>query len=142
MDVWLYPTSFQTYSHFISKGGNTSREWAFAINPTNFTIYWNTTGSGGAGDTAYLSPVSNVINEWCHYAVTKSGSTLSVFKNGNFIGSGTFNSIYGGNGAIKIGRFMDYTGIAHSFNGYISNLRIVTGQVLYDKNFTPPSRFK
>ena len=65
--------------------------------------------------------------------------TLTTFKNGNILGSGTFTSIYGGNGTLKIGRLMDYTGIAHSFNGYISNLRIIKGQAIYSANFTPPT---
>ncbi len=142
MECWLYPTSWQTYSYFLSKGGNTTREWGFAINPSDFTVYWNTSGSGGAGDSSYQAPVSNSLHEWAHFAVTKSGTTLSVFKNGAFIGSGTFTSIYGGNGLITIGRLMQYGGIAHDYHGYISNLRIITGQVLYDKDFTPPSRFR
>ena len=143
MECWLYPTAFQTYSYFISKGGNSTREWGFAINANDFTVYWNTNGAGGSGDSSYQAPVTNRINEWCHYAVTKSGTTLSVFKNGAFIGSGTFTSIYSGNNLITVGRLMQYSGIAHDYHGYISNLRIVTGQVLYDKDFTPStSRFK
>ena len=74
-----------------------------------------------------------------HVAVTKSGNDISVFKNGNLVGTGTFSSIYGGNGIITISRLWTYSGIAHSYDGYISNLRIIKGQAIYSKNFTPPT---
>jgi len=140
VEAWLYVTSFNSHGYWISKGGNTSREWGFGVTATGLTTYWNTTGSGGAGDTAFIPSVTNRTHEWFHVAFTKSGNTLSTFRNGSFCGSGTFTSIYGGNGTIKIGRLMDYTGIAHSFNGYISNLRIVKGEVLYTNSFTPATQ--
>ena len=139
VEAWLYVTSFNSHGYWISKGGNTSREWGFGVTATGLTTYWNTTGSGGAGDSSFIPAVTNITHEWFHVAFTKSSNTLTTFKNGNVIGSGTFTSIYGGNGSLKIGRLMDYTGIAHSFNGYISNLRIIKGEVLYTKNFTPPT---
>ena len=139
VEAWLYVTSFNSHGYWISKGGNTTREWGFGVTAAGLTTYWNTTGSGGAGDTSYIAPVTNITHEWFHVAFTKSSNTLTTFKNGNILGSGTFTSIYGGNGTLKIGRLMDYTGIAHSFNGYISNLRIIKGQAIYSANFTPPT---
>ena len=139
VEAWLYVTSFNSHGYWISKGGNTSREWGFGVTATGLTTYWNTTGSGGPGDSSYIPAVTNRTHEWFHVAFTKSSNTLTTFKNGNILGSGTFTSIYGGNGTLKIGRLMDYTGIAHSFNGYISNLRIIKGQAIYSANFTPPT---
>ena len=139
VEAWLYVTSFNSHGYWISKGGNTSREWGFGVTATGLTTYWNTTGSGGAGDSSFIPAVTNRTHEWFHVAFTKSSNTLTTFKNGNILGSGTFTSIYGGNGTLKIGRLMDYTGIAHSFNGYISNLRIIKGQAIYSANFTPPT---
>ena len=137
VEAWLYVTTFNSHGYWISKGGNTSREWGFGVTAAGLTTYWNTTGSGGAGDSSFIPAVTNKANEWFHVAFTKSGSTLTTFKNGNILGTGTFTSIYGGNGTLKIGRLMDYTGIAHSFNGYISNLRIIKGEAIYSKDFTP-----
>ena len=137
VEAWLYVTSFNSHGYWISKGGNTSREWGFGVTATGLTTYWNTTGSGGAGDSSFSAPATNRTHEWFHVAFTKSSNTLRTFRNGSFCGSGTFTSIYGGNGTIKIGRLMDYTGISHSFNGYISNLRIVKGEALYTNSFTP-----
>lgn len=137
VEAWLYVTSFNSHGYWISKGGNTTREWGFGVTAAGLTTYWNTTGSGGAGDSSFIPAVTNRTHEWFHVAFTKSSNTLTTFKNGNIIGSGTFTSIYGGNGSLKIGRLMDYTGIAHSFNGYISNLRIIKGEAIYSKDFTP-----
>ena len=78
-------------------------------------------------------------NVKCCEAITKSGNTITVYKNGVSIGTGTFTSIYSGNSPTVIGRLWDYTGISHQYRGYISNLRIVKGQALYSANFTPPT---
>ena len=137
VEAWLYPTNFNTnYNYFMSKGGTGTREWAFGLNASNIRVYWSTNGSG-SGDTNVLANVTNRINEWIHVAVTKSGNDISVFKNGNLVGTGTFSSIYGGNGITTISRLWTYTGIAHSYDGYISNLRIIKGEAIYSKNFTP-----
>jgi hypothetical protein len=73
-----------------------------------------------------------------HVAVTKSGSVLKIFKDGVQVGSdGTFTSISTLNGVTTIGRFMDFTGISHSHNGYLQDLRIYKGLGKYTSNFVP-----
>ena len=118
----------------MSKGGNSTREWGFSISASNIVVYWSQNGSN---DQTIIKTVTNNLNEWMHVAFVKNGTDIAIFKNGSFIGNGTFYSIYSGNGVTTIGRFFQYTGISHSFDGYISNLRIVKGQALYAKNFTP-----
>jgi len=137
VEAWLYPTNFNaSYNYFASKGDTGTREWAFGLNASHIRVYWSTNGSG-SGDTSVLGNVTNRTNEWMHFAATKSGNDIYVFKNGNLVGTGTFTSIYGGNGITTISRLWTYSGIAHSYDGYISNFRIVKGQALYTKNFTP-----
>ncbi len=134
VEAWLYPTSFNaSQNHWVSKGGNTTREWSFTLNSTAITAYWTTGGTSSTDSTVTVSS-TNSINEWMHICVKKSGSTLTIYKNGVSLGTGTFTSIYNGSGTVKVGRLMDYTGISHSFNGYISDLRIVKGTAI-----TPPS---
>ena len=135
VEAWLYPTALNaSYNYFMSKGGNSTREWGFSISASNIVVYWSQNGSN---DQTIIKTVTNNLNEWMHVAFVKNGTDIAIFKNGSFIGNGTFNSIYSGNGVTTIGRLFQYTGISHSFDGYISNLRIVKGQALYAKNFTP-----
>ena len=82
------------------------------------------------------------MKEWTHVAFTKSGNDITIYKDGAVVGTGTFNSIYSGNGITTIGRLWQYTGISHQYSGYISNLRIIKGQSIYSGAFTPPERFK
>jgi len=134
VEAWLYPTSFNaSQNHWVSKGGNTTREWSFTLNSTAITAYWTTGGTSSTDSTVTVS-ATNSIKEWMHICIKKSGSTLTIYKNGVSLGTGTFTSIYNGSGTVKVGRLMDFTGISHSFNGYISDLRIVKGTAI-----TPPS---
>jgi len=135
VEAWLKPTNFNaSYNYFISKGGNSTREWGFSISASNIIVYWSQNGSN---DQTIIKTVTNKLSEWMHVAFTKSGNTITIFKNGQTIGSGTFNSIYSGNGVTTMGRLWQYTGISHSYDGYISNLRIIKGQAIYSANFTP-----
>ena len=137
VEAWLYPTSFNSENNvFLSKGTSSAREYHFSISASNFQVYWSTDG-GSTGSTFFSVSVTNALNEWAHIAIAKSGNDITLYKNGNYIGNGTFTSIYGGNSPTVIGRLWDYTGINHQYRGYISNLRIVKGQALYTKNFTP-----
>ena len=139
VEAWLYPTSFNSQNNvFLSKGTASAREYHFSISASDFQVYWSTDG-GSSGSTYFSVSVTNVLNEWAHIAIAKSGNDITLYKNGNYIGNGTFTSIYSGNSPTVIGRLWDYTGISHQYRGYISNLRIVKGQALYSANFTPPT---
>jgi hypothetical protein len=139
VEAWLYPTAFNTtYNYFLSKGGNGTREWAFSISASNIIVYWSTNGSG-TGDATVTKTTDNDLYQWTHVAFTKSGNTITIYKNGISLGTGTFTSIYSGNGVTTVGRLWQYTGISHQYRGYISNLRIVKGSVVYSSNFTPPT---
>ena len=139
VEAWLYPTSFNSNNNvFLSKGTASAREYHFSISASNFEIYWSTDG-GSSGSTYFNVSATNNKHEWTHVAFTKSGNTITVYKNGVSVGTGTFTSIYSGNGVTTVGRLWDYTGISHQYRGYISNLRIVKGSVVYSGNFTPPT---
>jgi len=67
---------------------------------------------------------------WIHFAVARSGDTLSIYKNGVFAGSAacsTSTYTYGG-GNLWIGSF--FAG-GRYFNGYIDDLRITKGYARY-----------
>jgi len=50
--------------------------------------------SWGAYSTALVSGLTVPSNTWTSLAVTRSGSTISVYKNGTLVGSGTFSTPY------------------------------------------------
>ena len=139
VEAWLYPTSYNSENNvFLSKGTASAREYHFSISSTNFQVYWSTDG-GSSGSTTRDFSVNNNLNEWIHVAITKSSNTITVYKNGISLGTNTFTSIHSTNNVTTVGRLWQYTGINHQFRGYISNLRIVKGSVIYSDNFTPPT---
>ena len=63
---------------------------------------------------------------------------LAVFSNAALVGEASYNGNISST-AVRIGNTL----YSHMLNGYISNLRVVKGQALYDKDFTAPtSRFR
>ena len=85
-------------------------------------------------DITYASPPGT--NQWVHFAVTRSGTTVRLFFNGTSVTSGTQST--------NITNTTPYIGFLNGFgsyimNGYISNLRVLKGTALYTANFTPPS---
>ena len=129
VETWLYPTNFNgSYNYFISKGGNSTREWAFSLSASNIIVYWSQNGSN---DQTITGTVSNSLNQWVNLTFTKVGNNVSIYKNGTHITSGAFNSIHSGDGVTTIGRLFQYTGISHSYDGYIHDLRITKGATRY-----------
>jgi hypothetical protein len=111
---------------------STTDYWSFG--PTSagtVTFYYYNGGGNGVTSTATYS-----LNTWNHVAMTKTSSGITIFVNGV---AGTTTAISGSpstnNGTgLTIGQ-----GNNSSFNGYISNLRIVRGTAIYSGNFTVPT---
>jgi hypothetical protein len=139
VEAWVYLLGNRTYNYFVSKGGSSTREWAFSAGPSNLIFYWSTDGLS-TGDQLLSRSASLPLSTWIHVAAVKSGSVIKLFKDGVQQGTdGAFTSIYGGNGTTWVGRFMDYGPISHSLNGHIDDLRITKGVARYTQNFTPPT---
>ena len=81
---------------------------------------------------------------WVHYAVVRTGSTFTMYRNGTATStsagvysgyvSGVTSPIY-----IGISGDNDGTGATTNFQGYISNFRITKGIGVYTGTFTPPT---
>ena len=77
---------------------------------------------------------------WIHFAISRSGTSLRVFKNGTQIGSTLTNStnFSDSTNALRIGNETS-TSVGAAFKGYITNFRWTKGVALYTANFTRPS---
>lgn len=91
------------------------------------------------GSAVFSFNLTNYLNQWVHFAISRNGSTVRIFQNGTQIGSNvtsaytstdTTNNLTIGN------ETSPSTGAA--FKGYITNFRWNT-TALYTGNFTRPA---
>jgi hypothetical protein len=97
----------------------------------NISSNWGIARSGVGVDNNFGTPPAQ--NQWNHIAVSRSGSTIKAFINGNqvFAGANTSNYVAG---PIQIGGSSFGT-----ITGYIQDLRITKGYARYPYNFTAPT---
>lgn len=89
------------------------------------------------GLTAYTSTATMAANTWYHLALSRSGTTLKVFRDGTEVISGTNSRNLSDNSTIVIGS--SYEGFStNSVNGYMDEVRI-SSTARYTANFTAPT---
>jgi hypothetical protein len=135
IECWVYPTSFAAIIEVFS-------QYTAAITGRLDLSVTATTGlpTFFIGDTVNLQITSSValsLNTWSHLAVTRSGNNYVLYLNGVSVATGSATT------AIQQKRLvigaLDSSPISRYFSGYISNLRVVTGVVVYTGNFTVPT---
>jgi hypothetical protein len=73
-------------------------------------------------------------NTWTHWAIVRVGSTITIYKNGTAIKTGTSSLSTGANAAINISTS------GWPVMGYLDDLRITKGIARYTNNFTRPTK--
>ena len=83
----------------------------------------------------------NYTNRWVHFAISRSGTSLRVFRNGTQIGSTLTNPTNFANttNTLCIGNESSPS-IGAAFKGLITNFRWVKGTAVYTANFTVPTQ--
>ena len=80
-EMWVYPTSFNSNPTYFSNGPDNNGLLFWQTSSSNIQIYL----SGNAYNLTY-APSGNA---WTHIALERSGSTVSLYSNGVFIGNFT-----------------------------------------------------
>ena len=88
-----------------------------------------------AGGWRLAASTGAISNQWVHFAVTRSGTTLRIFKNGVQLASGT-NSSNVTNSSTPLFIGSEATSGTY-FGGLITNFHFVKGTALYTSAFTP-----
>jgi hypothetical protein len=135
IEAWISPTvaaSQSIVSHWQS-GLATGCSFALHLTATNALRF-----SYGIGPTnlAIESAASAItLNQWSHVAVSRSGTSLMMFVNGQLVNSTTASgSLNNCPNPLYIG-----TTTTDFFRGYISNLRLVKGTAVYTGAFSVPT---
>jgi len=123
IEAWLNPDTWgNDDGHYILDNGGPQ----FNSDGTNYIFKKH-------GGSTILSSTNPKTGQWTHVAVTRSGTSLKMFYNGEEVDSATDSTNFTGTAITYIGSSIDY------YNGKISNLRFVKGSAVYTGSFTPPT---
>jgi hypothetical protein len=129
IEAWVYTPATQTQFAAIACNSNNPDGWFFSFSTTNLMTFsnWNV--------SAMTSSSAVPLGAWTHVAVSRSGTSLRMFFNGQQVASATNSTTYGVAGSTN---YIGFNSQTHYFNGYISGLRILKGTALYTGPFVPP----
>jgi hypothetical protein len=138
IECWLYyQGDGRIYANYRSDPGNVNGTELLMIGADiYFPLYQSNT------NPALLLQVAHgmALNTWNHIAVTRSGSTFTIWVNGVSKTTGSYASALNAPDATVtyIGR-RNWQGNTNYLTGYLSNFRVVIGTALYSATFTPPT---
>lgn len=144
MEAWVHPTeTSNSYPSFMSSvtgwsSGASGHRFDNTGYSGKFGFYVNGFGGRSSGNPFMHSTNTFTHNKWYHYAITRSGTTFKMYINGVLedtqTDSGSLNAALGG---FRSGGSFD--GANGYFAGYVRDIRIVKGSVVYTEAFTPPT---
>jgi len=134
LEGWVNLTSI------VQSGGSNPRILVFGGGGSGLQIVNEQTNNNyrlDINNAAVIYSANNtaILGAWQHFAVVRSGSTITFYVNGNSVGTTTNSSTITNSGTCSIG---DYPSGSGYLNGYLSNIRFVVGTAVYTGSFTPP----
>ena len=141
IEAWVYLTDNQggTTKSVTSKfeGNAGTGPWALWIQATTLKprFYVN---YGAGFENRFLEGSAVDVASWCHLAVVRNGSTITLYQNGTSTATlaVSTNSLYVDSGVVVV---LDDRNFTRNLKGGISDLRIIKGSAAYTSNFTPPT---
>lgn len=141
IEFWMNTTTTTAYACLLSKDTSlfSPGAWAILINGTGSGAIqlWNASYNQAV---VMLSAPSAAVNDgvWHHIAITRSGSSWGLYKDGALITSITWAGTMAALAVdFAVGRDSGFP--ARDFVGHIDEIRITKGVARYTSSFTPPS---
>jgi len=138
VECWAYATALGSFNKLVGQwaynGSNAANSWTLETVGTDMEAYAITE----AGLLLIAQGAAFTINQWHHVALVRNGNNHNIYIDG-VAGSTTSNSgtFVDGNGPLEVGSFSQLSG--GSWDGYITDVRLVKGTAVYTSNFTPPT---
>jgi len=132
VEGWIYPTQgtgIQLIFDFRTQG--TDNAVAILLDELTPRVFVN-----GVNEIQAVTDATQ--NAWNHIAYTRSGTTGTLFLNGNSVGTWTDNTDYGTSKPLNIG--VRFDGIQQLFQGNIDDVRVINGTAEYTSNFPLPTQ--
>ena len=134
MEVWIYNSSSTDYPTILENGASSNSLALYLASTASNQILrmWN---NGSATNFSTTLPQ----NQWYHFALVRSGSTVKLYVNGTADSTtrSDSNSYAFGSDTLHIGGHPSRTD--YGFQGYLDDFRLTIGLARYTSNFTPPT---
>jgi len=133
VEAWIYPLNYSGNQRIIAKQRSSDGYgWIFRINSSNGYLFLEVDTGGVVTSSSAPS-----LNTWSHVAAVRSGNSVSLYLNGNLVGS---NSSYSGSPtSVSASAYVGSSAGGEYFSGLISNIRFTKGQAFATGAFTPPT---
>ena len=142
IEFWMYSTSTTNSRMFgnIPSGAFAANQWVIAFNYTVANTVSLVVYNFSSSTPIVISSATNLNNgAWHHVAIVRNIATFTMFVDGTPSGTGTYSGVIdaGLSNPLVIGT----TGATGDtlYSGYLSNLRVVKGLVVYTGAFTVPT---
>ena len=139
IEWFQYQTDSNNWPRIFGMGTNAQGRRHLEVSLESGTFYFWHPDSAAAEAVGGIGGLGSYKNQWVHFAISRSGSSLKVFKNGTQLGvltnSANFNNppedLVIANQAVS-------QSSNTAFGGWITNFRWVKGTAVYTSNFTAP----
>lgn len=135
VEAWVYLNNYNNTNMLLSKDNSLqdggAGSWYCGINNGTGEMQFGQSGTDYFASTGPIVP----LQQWCHLAYVRNGTTLTVWLNGSSSASITLGTDLNGTGELRIGR--GRAASTNYFAGYIHSLRYVIGTAVYTASFTP-----
>jgi len=120
------------------QGSPVYAEFGIVVASTTNLLTGLVSSSGGSWLATPTDTVAITTNTWNHVAMVRSGTTITLYKNGAVAATstGVGAALYNHTETIRIGQHSS----GSNFMGYISNARVVIGTAVYTSSFIPPTQ--
>jgi len=141
LELWVYNTGFDPSGNMLFEKGRFSvgKEIRAYMTATQVVFEGNVSATATGAYTTITATTTNLLNTWYHVAFIRSGNTLYIFRNGLLLTSGALTgTIFNTTESMSIGGAADGNN-NYMTNGYVSNVRLITGQALSTTSYTVPT---
>ena len=130
VEAWIFAPSYPTDAFVISNLSTGNTSWSIEVYGGNIRFTGWT--------TIWLTATQPSLNAWHHVAVSRSGTTLSMYVDGIRVATDTNSTNFSANNTLVVGDYIPAGGA--NYIGYISNVRLVKGTAVYTgASFTVPT---
>lgn len=141
VEFWVFFNSTASTQVVLDKGWNNGAGYGpILILLSSGSLLAYASSSGTNWDIIAGSSFGTMVaGQWYHIALTRSGSTIRLFTNGNIVSTPTASSSTLMNSTSALGIGATPAAGAILLNGYLSDLRIIKGAAAYTANTSPPT---